>query len=211
MESVGVIWRQRTAAILLDGYEWQSPIGNCVDLILTSSRLAIVATAPHRDSTGNWIMGGALAGPIGILVAGTAGSIWNSFKAAQSSRDITTDMLDNLVGNKIAISASARNLECEVHQKKRTWFAPIQAYSIVAFVGNFMIGDTSVRGAVTAIFDDPADKLVRQIERSLPVQVKVRTGGDWEETDEFNLEMRVLGRRLGGFRPDFGTQLRMMK
>jgi len=208
MENVGTIWRQRTAAIMLDGYGWQSPIGSCVDLILTSSRLAIVATAPQRDSTGNWILGGAFAGPIGILVAGTAGSIWNSFKAAQSSRDITTDMLDNLEANKIAISGSARSLECEVHQKKRTWFAPIKACSMVEFVGNFMLGDTCARGAVTAFFDDPADKLARQIERSLPVRVKLRTGVDWDESNDSNLEMRVLGRRLEDPKPDSATRSR---
>lgn len=199
METILDTWKQRRFGSFLEKYDRVPPIDRDVDFVFTNERIVLVCVDPRIDTTEKWTAAGGIAGPLGMLAAGTVAGLWNAYKEGKASRKLSPEMLTALVENGLAMSISNRGLECEIEELKRSWLAPFSGTSMVYFIGKCNYRDETIKGAVVLCVDDPADKIRHFVEKVLPVKAAVRTGADWRNMVEGKrrqdlLTMRVLGK-----------------
>ncbi len=179
METIIDVWRQKTIGTYLVGIDERAPLGDCVDFVFTSKRMVIVSVTTFKDTTERWMGAGAIAGPLGLLISGAAGGLWNDYKESKERRNITPEMLDGLVANKLALSTPVVGLECEIEEMKRKWFPPVSPTTHINFFGDFRFGDSTMHGVVMGRFDEAANKVRQNVEKILPIRAKVEVGVDW--------------------------------
>lgn len=83
METVREIWRAADDAMMgqyaIGSYTsvFRDPgcprVGGLFDLVFTTERLVFVTAELQQDTTGQWVLGGAIAGPVGIAVLVASG------------------------------------------------------------------------------------------------------------------------------------------
>lgn len=206
METVREIWRAADDAMMgqyaIGSYTsvFRDPgcprVGGLFDLVFTTERLVFVTAELQQDTTGQWVLGGAIAGPVGIAVVGGIGALWNTYKAARDRRKIDATMLDSMIGNGIAISAGLDGLSCEVNPLKRTYFA-IRENCVVTFSGEFRYRDIALHGALLRLWEKSAATMRRRMRNLLPLDVRLGEKLSWDDWAE-KIEARVRAAEAQG-------------